>query len=157
MPHKGKLVREDEGWGADEGRWVELATSARRLDDNILRSSFWSVIADFTHSYAMLLGGPVHWNPTVTWTVTFYGRVPPLSEDRSGTTTGLYARADSVVDPDSRQVLVTEWWGSPSNPGEGEVKEGWREKQVRMALSERVTRIIPPDAERKRTQTQPKS
>ena len=105
----------------------------------------------------MLLGEPVHWNPTVTWTVTFYGRIPPRSKDRSDTTTGLYTHAKSAVDQDSRQVLVTEWWGSPSSPGEGKVKEGWREKQVCMASSERVTRIIPPDVERKRTQTQPES
>ena len=157
MPHKEKLVREDRGWGADEGRWIELAPSARGSDRNILRPSFWPVIADLTQSYPILLGESVHWNPTMTWTVTFYGRIPPHSEDRSDTTTGLCTHAKSVVDQNSRQVFVIEWWGPPSNPGEGKVKEGWREKHVRMALSERATSIIPPDAERKRTQTQPKS
>ena len=49
---------------------------------------------------------------------------------------GLYTDAKSVVDPDSRQVLVTEWWTSPSNLGEGKVKEGWMEEQVYLASSE---------------------
>ena len=155
-PTNGHWSEKIGGGGADEGRWIELAPSARGSDRNILRPSFWPVIADLTHSYPMLLGEPVHWNPTMTWTVTFYGRIPPHSKHRSDTTTGLYTHAKSVVDPDSRQLLVTEWWTAPSNLGEGEVKEGWREEQVCVASSEQVAIIIPPDAERKRTQMQPK-
>ena len=51
--------------------------------------------------------------------ITFYGRIPPHSEDRSDTTTELYTHAKSVVYPDSRRLLMTEWWTSPSNLGEG--------------------------------------
>ena len=136
---------------------VTISDTSQGSDDNIFRSSFWSVITDLTQSYPILLGGPVHWNPAVTWTITFYGRIPPHSEDRSDMTMGLYTHAKSAVDQNSRQVFVTEWWGSANNLEKGKVKEGWREKQVRMALPERVTSIIPSDAERKRTQTQPKS
>lgn len=144
------------GGGADEGRWIELAPSVRGPDHNILRPSFWPVIADLTHSYPVLLGAPLHWNPTMTWTVTFYGKIPPRSKDRSDTTTGLYTHAKSMVDPDSRQLLVTEWWTAPSNLGEGKVEEGWRERQVCLASSEQAAIVIPPDAERKKIKTQPR-
>ena len=93
------------GEGADEGRWIEFVPGARGWDDNILQPSFWLVIVDLAHSYPVLLSGPVHWNPTVAWTVTFHGRIPPRSEDRSDTTAGLYTHTKSVVDQDSWQVL----------------------------------------------------
>ena len=64
--------------------------------------------------------------------------------------------AKSMVDLDSRQLLLTEWWTAPNDLAEGKVKEGWREKQVCLASSEQVAIVIPPEAERKRTQGQPK-
>jgi len=100
--------------------------------------------------------GSEYKNPTMTWTVKFYGRIPPRSKDRTDTTTGLYTHAKSMVDPDSRTLLVTEWWTAPSNLAEGKVEEGWREKQVCLASSEQVAMNIPLAAEQKRTRIQPK-
>jgi len=155
-PTKGNTSEKIGGGGVDEGRWVELTPSARGSDYNILRPSFWAVISDTIHSYPMLLGAPVHWNPTMTWTVTFYGKIPPRSKDWSDRTTGLYTHAKSMVDPDSRQYLMTEWWTAPSNLAQGKVEEGWREKQVCLASSEQVAIVIPPEVQLKRTQMQPK-
>jgi len=155
-PTSGSRSEKIGGGGVTEGRWTELAPSARGSEHNILRPSFWPVIADLTHTFTMLLGAPAHWTPTMTWTVTFYGRIPPRSKDRSDTTTGLYTHAKSMVDPDSRQLLATEWWTAPSNLAEGKVEEGWREKQVCLASSEQVAIVLPPAAEQKRTQAQPK-
>ena len=155
-PPRGNSPEKIGGGGADEGRWVQLAPSARGSDHNILRPSLWPAVADATHSYPVLLGAPIHWNPTMTWTVTFYSKIPPRSKDRSDTTTGLYTYAKSMVDPDSRQLLLTEWWTAPSDLAEGKVEEGWREKQVCLASSEQVAIVIPPEAAQKRTQMQPK-
>ena len=144
------------GGGVDEGRWTELTPSSRGSDHNILRPSFWPAIADVTHTYPVLLGAPVQWTPTMTWTVTFYGKIPPHSKDRSDTTTGLYTHINSMVDPDSRQLLMTEWWTAPSDLAEGKVEEGWREKQVCLASSEQVAILVPPEVGQKRTQMQPR-
>jgi len=155
-PAGGNASEKMGGGGADEGRWVELTPSARGSDHSILRPSFWPIISDLVYSFPMLLGKPAHWNPTMTWTITFYGKIPPRSKDRSDTTTGLYTRAESMVDPDSRQLLVTEWWTAPSDLAQGKVEEGWRERQVCLASSEQVAIVIPPEAQRKKTQVLPK-
>ena len=55
-----------------------------------------------------------------------------------------------MVDPDSRQSLVAEWWTAPSGIGQGIVEEGWREKQICMATSEQVAIVVPQDVEMKR-------
>jgi hypothetical protein len=77
-----------------------------------------------THGDLILLGAPAYWNPTMTWTVTFYGKIPPRSEDRSDRTTGMYTHAKSTVDPDGRQLLLTVWWTAPSGVGQGKMEEG---------------------------------
>ena len=155
-PANGNKSEKVGGGGVDEGRWVVLTPSERGSAHNTLRPSFWPVIADMIESYPILLGGPLHWNPTMTWTVTFFTKVPQHSEGRSRSTTGLYTHARSMVDPDSRQLLVAEWWSAPSDLAQGEVEEGWREKQVCLATSEQVAIVIPPDADLKKTQRQPK-
>ena len=151
-PTKDNTSEKIGGGGVDEGQWIELTPSARGSEHNILRPSFWPVIADMTHGYPILLGAPAHWNPTMTWSVTFYGKIPPRSEDRSDRTTGMYAHATSMVDPDGRQLLVTEWWTAPGDVGQGKVEEGWREKQVCLASSEQVAIVVPLEVEQKKTQ-----
>ena len=151
-PTKDNTSEKIGGGGVDEGQWIELTPSARGSEHNILRPSFWPVIADMTHGYPILLGAPAHWNPTMTWSVTFYGKIPPRSEDRSDRTTGMYTHATSMVDPDGRQLLVTEWWTAPGDVGQGKVEEGWREKQVCLASSEQVAIVVPLEVEQKKTQ-----
>ena len=155
-PAKGDSSEKIGGGGLDEGQWVELAPSVREPLHNILRPSFWPVIADMTHGYPMLLGEPAHWNPTMAWTVTFHGKIPPPSKDRSDRTTSMYTHAKSMVDPDGRQLLVSEWWTAPSDVAQGKVEEGWREKQVWLASSPQVAIIVPVEVEQKKTQRQSK-
>lgn len=149
-PITGNTSEKVGGGGVDEGRWITVTPSAKGSENTVLRASLCPFILDLTHSYPELLGAGEHWNPTMTWAITFYGKVPSLSRGHSQTTTGLYTHAKSMVDPDSRQSLVAEWWTAPSEIGQGIVEEGWREKQICMATSEQVAIVVPQDVEMKR-------
>jgi hypothetical protein len=78
----------------------------------------------------------------MTLTIEFKSPIPTSSEF-SARTVGLYSCGRFVNEPQGRNDAYVEVWTAPSNIGEGEATEGWREKQVCLAVSTQMALIIP--------------
>jgi len=78
----------------------------------------------------------------MTLTIEFKFPIPSSSEF-AGRTVGLYSCGRFINDPQGRHDTYVEVWTAPNNIGDGEVAEGWREKQVCLAVSTQMSLIVP--------------
>ena len=67
----------------------------------------------------------------------------PSSPDFSKRTVGLYSTGRFINDPYGRHDSCVEVWTSPSNIGEGEIVEGWRDKQLCLAVATQMALTVP--------------
>ncbi|KIJ62533.1 hypothetical protein HYDPIDRAFT_30141 [Hydnomerulius pinastri MD-312] len=133
------------GGGTEWGAWCEL-TDKR---DKIKPSSI-SFFADTFTNLPMLLpesdpnsAGPIRrWFPTITMTVEFKARIPS-SKGFSDRTVGLYSESRFLNDPQARHNARVEVWTAPSQIGQGEPVEGWREKQFCIAVADQMALMLP--------------
>ncbi|KAL0578792.1 hypothetical protein V5O48_003204 [Marasmius crinis-equi] len=130
------------GSGLEWGQWLTFMDERQTLSPPAI-----AFMADMFRSPPSLLPksertglSDVNWFPTVTMTVEFKVPVPKTSSQR---TTGLYANCHFVNDPQGRHDIDVEVWSGPCEVGEGKVEEGWREKQVCLAVSRQTSLIVP--------------
>ncbi|KAF9262892.1 hypothetical protein L218DRAFT_866279 [Marasmius fiardii PR-910] len=130
------------GYGLEWGQWLTFTNK-----QDILTPPSIAFMADMFRSPPSLLpksertGLPeVAWFPTLTMTLEFKFPVPSYSSRR---TVGLYTNCRFVNDPQGRHDVYIEVWSAPCNVGEGEIDNGWREKQVCLAVSTQTALIVP--------------
>ncbi|KAK7028141.1 hypothetical protein VNI00_014956 [Paramarasmius palmivorus] len=145
------------GNGLEWGQWITLTDKEERVTPPML-----ALIADMFRSPPSLLpknerpGLPTirlmidtfsSWFPTLTMTLEFKFPIPTPSENSySDRTFGLYTNCKFINDPQGRHDVHVEIWSAPCNVGEGREVEGWREKQVCMAVSTQTALVIPMEA-----------
>jgi hypothetical protein len=86
----------------------------------------------------------------MTLSIEFKFPIPSPSLDHSSRTIGVYSCGRFINDPQGRQDLGVELWTAPSNIGEGEPGEGWRDKQVCLAISTQMALTIPMEVNHRR-------
>jgi len=92
------------------------------------------------------------WLPTLALTIQFFHPIPPTSSpDHASRTVGLYVTSNFMVDPHGRHDTNVEVWTAPSSIGEGEVREGWRDKQVCLATASQMALAMPASLVRKKS------
>ncbi|ESK95191.1 hypothetical protein Moror_1009 [Moniliophthora roreri MCA 2997] len=134
-----------DGNGIEWGQWLTYTDEEERLTAPMM-----AFAADMFRSPPSVLpkserpGLPtVSWFPTMTMTLEFKFPLPPTSSNR---TFGLYTNCRFINDPRGRHDIYVEVWSAPCNLGEGKAEEGWKEKQVCLAVSTQTALIIPMEA-----------
>ncbi|EAU80644.1 hypothetical protein CC1G_13202 [Coprinopsis cinerea okayama7 len=84
-----------------------------------------------------------HWAPTMTLAVDFKFPVRNLTPHHSSKTVGLYSSGRFVNHPQSRHDIYVEVWSAPSKIGEGAPEEGWRDKQICLAIATQMALTLP--------------
>jgi len=82
----------------------------------------------------------------MVFNIDFKFPIPRSSSDRADRTVGLYSSGSFINDPQGRHTQYTEVWTAPCNIGEGEIVDGWRDKQVCLATSMQMAIVIPVEA-----------
>lgn len=75
--------------------------------------------------------------------IEFKFPIPRGSSDHATRTVGIYSSGKFMNDPQGRHSMYVEVWTAPCNLGEGEVADGWRDKQVCLATSTQMALAIP--------------
>lgn len=83
--------------------------------------------------------------------IDFKFPIPQFSSDHANRTVGLYSSGQYMNDPQGRHSQYTEVWTAPCNLGEGEVVDGWRDKQVCLATSTQMALVIPMEINHERS------
>lgn len=65
------------------------------------------------------------------------------SSDHATRTVGVFSSSNFINDPQGRHDNYVEVWTAPSNIGEGEERDGWRDKQRCLAISSQMALAIP--------------
>jgi hypothetical protein len=122
------------GGGVESAQWMELVGN----ETDRIRPSFMGLLTDMNGGFPALLPGTgTHgWLPTMALTIQFFHPIPTASSpDHASRTVGLYVTSRFMVDPHGRHDTNVEVWTAPSNIDEGQVREGWRDKQVCLAVA----------------------
>lgn len=132
------------GGGVETGRWLELKGN----ETDHIRPSLLGLFVDMTDGFTLLIPQKSprvrRWHPTMVLTVQFFFPIPPASSPyHSSRTVGLYGTSNFLVDPLARHDTNVEVWTSPCNIGEGEIEEGWRDKQVCLASASQMAVTMP--------------
>lgn len=129
------------GGGVETARWLELKGS--KTDH--MRSSLLGFLVDMTEGFPLLIPYKrAGWHPTMVLNVQFFFPIPPASSPfHSSRTVGLFGTSNFLVDPLARHDTNVEVWTAPCNIGEGEIEEGWREKQVCLASASQMAVVMP--------------
>lgn len=85
------------------------------------------------------------WFPTVTLSIEFKAPIPKPSEFHASRTVGLYSTGKFIGHPQGRHEAYVEAWTAPTNIGEGKPVDGWRDKQICLAVSTQMSLAIPFD------------
>lgn len=86
---------------------------------------------------------PRSWYPTMTMAIDFKAPIPSPSKNiYADRTVGIYSKGLFMNDPQGRHDMYTEVWTAPSNIGEGEEVQGWRDKQVCLAVSTQMALTV---------------
>ena len=88
--------------------------------------------------------------PTMVLNIDFKFAIPRLSPDHASRTVGLYSSGHFINDPHGRHSQYIEVWTAPCGLGEGEVTDGWRDKQVCLATSTQMALVIPMEVKHQR-------
>ena len=84
------------------------------------------------------------WFPTITMSIEFKTRIPSSAEF-SDRTVGLYSESRFLHDPHARHNSRVEVWTAPSCIGQGNVEEGWRDRQYCIAVADQMALMLPMD------------
>lgn len=76
--------------------------------------------------------------------IEFKTRIPSSAEF-SDRTVGLYFESRFFHDPHGRHNARVEVWTAPSGIGQGNIEEGWREKQYCIAVADQMALMLPMD------------
>ncbi|KAK1236047.1 hypothetical protein PQX77_000726 [Marasmius sp. AFHP31] len=124
------------------GQWLTFTDERQTLTPPAL-----AFLTDSTNSPALLLPRSErtglhasNWFPTVALMIEFKF---PLSAFSSQRTVGLYMNSHFFNDPQGRHDFDVEVWSAPCDIGEGKFEEGWKEKQVCLAVSRQTALIVP--------------
>ncbi|KAF9046938.1 hypothetical protein BDZ89DRAFT_1127386 [Hymenopellis radicata] len=85
-------------------------------------------------------GGAQSWYSTMVMTLEFKFPIPRSS----GRTVGIFTSGTFINDPRGRHDTYVEVWSAPSDIGVGEtaVREGWRDKQVCLAVASQMALTV---------------
>lgn len=89
------------------------------------------------------------WFPTMTLAVDFKFPISKLTAEHSQRTAGLYSSGRFVNNPQGRHDIYVEIWSAPSNIGEGNAGDDWRDKQICLATATQMALIVPAEVNRK--------
>ncbi|KIK98779.1 hypothetical protein PAXRUDRAFT_823502 [Paxillus rubicundulus Ve08.2h10] len=133
------------GGGIQWGAWCELT----HKNDEIRTSSLPFFCDTFMNLPNLLPDGEAgssgrqgSWFPTITMIVEFKARIPSC-DDYSHRTFGLYSESRFLTEPYGRHNARVEVWTAPSQIGQGEVTEGWRDKQYCIAVADQMALMLP--------------
>lgn len=138
------------GGGLEWGGWLEFVDQGERITNPAL-----IFLADIFINTPNLLPKSERidltpsWYPTMTLAVEFKHPIPPTSKLHAGRTVGLYSTGRFVNHPQGRHDIYVEVWTAPSNMGEGEPQEGWRDNQVCLAVATQMALTLPIEVNRK--------
>jgi hypothetical protein len=93
----------------------------------------------------MFLPTTRRWFPTMVMTLEFKHPVPRPSTVHAARTVGVYARTRFLAHPQNRHETYCEVWSAPADlgaAGAAESGDGWREKQVCLAVSTQMSLIV---------------
>lgn len=132
------------GGGIECGRWVTL----KGEESDHIRPSLIACFADMQLGFPTLLSDQPHhspgWQATLALNIQFFVPIPkPGSSHHATRTVGVYGRSNFLAAPYDRHDGYAEVWTAPTNIGEGEVEEGWRENQVCLASATQMAVVIP--------------
>lgn len=81
----------------------------------------------------------------MTLSIEFKAPIPPPSEYHASRTVGIYSNGRFMTHPQSRHEAYVEIWTAPSNIGENKSIDGWRDKQICLAIATQMALVIPFD------------
>jgi hypothetical protein len=129
------------GGGVESARWLELVGN----ESDRLRTSLLAFFVDMTKGFPEVIPtkGSGGWYPTMVLSMQFFHPLPPSSPSHASRTVGLYGTSSFLVDPFGRHDCDVEVWSAPCNVGDGEVLEGWRDRQVCLAKATQMAMTMP--------------
>lgn len=132
------------GGGVECARWIDLQGG----ETDHIRPSLIAYFADMQLAFPILLPDQTHrgnvWQATLALTIQFFFPIPnPDSPHHASHTLGVYGRSNFLAAPYARHDGYAEVWTAPSNIGEGEIKAGWRDKQVCLASATQTSVAMP--------------
>lgn len=142
------------GGGTEWGAWLGFSGK-----DEMLTSPALAFMVDmFANTPTMLprnerKGLSTSWFPTVTLSIEFKAPIPKPSEFHASRTVGLYSTGKFIGHPQGRHEAYVEAWTAPTNIGEGKPVDGWRDKQICLAVSTQMSLAIPFDEVRASRET----
>ncbi|KAF9444333.1 hypothetical protein P691DRAFT_712009 [Macrolepiota fuliginosa MF-IS2] len=139
------------GEGVEWGSWFGFSDK----EEKITSTSIAFLVDIFSNLPSLLprserKGLVNSWFPTVTLSIEFKAPIPPPSEYHASRTVGVYSNGKFMHHPQGRHDAYVEIWTAPTNIGEGEPLDGWRDKQVCLAISTQMALAIPFDEASKR-------
>ncbi|KAG2023796.1 hypothetical protein CC2G_001411 [Coprinopsis cinerea AmutBmut pab1-1] len=146
---KRKSVGKDSvgGGGTEWAAWYQFTAPTEKLS-----SAYIPFLADMfvntTHLIPEEEGGEPEaaaWSPTLTLAIDFKFPIRLLTPEwHARRTAGLYSAGRFINYPQGRHDIYVEVWSAPSEIGEGAPpKEGWREKQVCLAVATQMALTLP--------------
>ena len=94
-------------------------------------------------TFRILTMASFSWYPTMTLSMEFKNKIPPSSSLHADRTVGLYSCGHFMTAPQGRHDAYVEVWTAPSNIGEGNVMDNWRDNQVCLATATQMALTLP--------------
>lgn len=86
----------------------------------------------------------------MTLSIEFKNKIPPPSSTHAARSVGLYSMGRFVTPPQARNEVYVEVWTAPTEVGEGEEKEGWRDNQFCLAIATQMALTLPMEVNEKK-------
>ncbi|KAF8908856.1 hypothetical protein CPB84DRAFT_1766159 [Gymnopilus junonius] len=140
------------GGGLEWGAWFEFTDENERITNPYL-----CFLADIFLNIPTLLpkgervGLTTSWYPTITLSIEFKNKIPPTSS-HSSRTVGLYSLGRFMTPPQGKHDAYVEVWSAPTNIGEGEEVDNWRDRQVCLAIATQMALTLPMEVNKKKGQ-----
>ncbi|KAJ3570094.1 hypothetical protein NP233_g4623 [Leucocoprinus birnbaumii] len=134
------------GGGTEWGAWMGFSEKEETISSPaiaFLVDMFSNLPTMLPRSERKTLGSS--WFPTVTLSIEFKAPIPKPSKFHASRTVGIYSTGKFMNHPQGRHDAYVEVWTAPTNIGEGEPVEGWRDNQVCLAISTQMALVIPFD------------
>ncbi|CAA7262979.1 unnamed protein product [Cyclocybe aegerita] len=132
------------GGGLEWGSWLELVDKSERITNPAL-----AFLVDIFSNTPTLLprserpGLEISWFPTMTLSIEFKNKIPPPSSSHADRTVGIYSSGSFMTPPQGRHDVYVEVWSAPTNIGEGDPRENWRDDQVCLAVATQMALALP--------------
>ncbi|KAJ2927492.1 hypothetical protein H1R20_g9608, partial [Candolleomyces eurysporus] len=134
------------GGGLEWGGYLQFESPTERLTN-----AYIPFLADMFINTINLLpksefgsGLGTSWFPTMTLAIEFKFPISQLDpSNHSMRNVGLYSLGRFVNNPQRRHDVYVEVWSAPSNIGEGEPQDGWRDEQFCLATATQMALTVP--------------